>query len=462
MAEIPKKYDHLEVEKKWRHRWEEWGIYRWNPSLSRERTFVVDTPPPTVSGSLHVGHVFSYTHQDLIVRYQRMIGKNIAYPMGWDDNGLPTERRVQNYLGIRCNPHLPYDPDWTPSPGGGKRKEIEEVSRQNFIEACGLVTAEDEQVFEHLWRRLGLSLDWTDTYATIDDHCRRISQLSFLDLVERNLVYQVEAPTMWDIDFRTAVAQAEVEDRPQHGLFYDVRFALEGGGRLLIATTRPELLPACIAVVAHPDDERYQPLFGKYAITPLFGARVPIVASEHADPEKGTGILMVCTFGDAMDVDWWQASGLPLKQVLGRDGRVLPVTFGEAPFQSVDPARAQQAYDEIVGLNAKQAKKKTAQLLAQPGSFPGGNEAALVGEPQPVEQIVKFFEKGDRPLEFVPTRQWFIRVLEHKQELGLVHLASALLRGSVPGLVSGDRRRRTRLRQPDLREPGNPAGGSVE
>jgi valyl-tRNA synthetase len=417
MAEIPKKYDHLEVEKKWRHRWEEWGIYRWNPSLSRERTFVVDTPPPTVSGSLHVGHVFSYTHQDLIVRYQRMIGKNIAYPMGWDDNGLPTERRVQNYLGIRCNPHLPYDPDWTPSPGGGKRKEIEEVSRQNFIEACGLVTAEDEQVFEHLWRRLGLSLDWTDTYATIDDHCRRISQLSFLDLVERNLVYQVEAPTMWDIDFRTAVAQAEVEDRPQHGLFYDVRFALEGGGRLLIATTRPELLPACIAVVAHPDDERYQPLFGKYAITPLFGARVPIVASEHADPEKGTGILMVCTFGDAMDVDWWQASGLPLKQVLGRDGRVLPVTFGEAPFQSVDPARAQQAYDEIVGLNAKQAKKKTAQLLAQPGSFPGGNEAALVGEPQPVEQIVKFFEKGDRPLEFVPTRQWFIRVLEHKQEL---------------------------------------------
>jgi valyl-tRNA synthetase len=417
MAEIPKKYNHLEVERKWRRGWEEWGIYRWDPNLPREKTFVVDTPPPTVSGSLHVGHVFSYTHQDLIVRYQRMIGKNIAYPMGWDDNGLPTERRVQNYLGIRCNPHLPYDPDWTPSPGGGKRKEIEEVSRQNFIEACGLVTAEDEKAFEHLWRRLGLSLDWTDTYATIDDHCRRISQLSFLDLVERDLVYQVESPTMWDVDFKTAVAQAEVEDRPQQGLFYDVRFALEGGGRLLIATTRPELLPACIAVVAHPDDERYQPLFGKRAITPLFGARVPIVASEHADPEKGTGILMVCTFGDAMDVDWWKASSLPLKQMLGRDGRVLPVTFGEPPFESVDPARAQQAYDEIVGLNAKQAKKKTAQLLTQPGSFPGGDEAALVGEPQPVEQIVKFFEKGDRPLEFVPTRQWFVRVLAHKQEL---------------------------------------------
>jgi valyl-tRNA synthetase len=417
MIEIPQKYNHLEVERTWRHRWEEWGIYRWDPDLPREQTFVVDTPPPTVSGSLHVGHVFSYTHQDLIVRYQRMIGKNIAYPMGWDDNGLPTERRVQNYLGIRCNPHLPYDPEWKPDFDGGKRKEIEEVSRRNFIDACAIVTAEDEKAFEHLWRRLGLSIDWTEPYATIDDHCRRISQLSFLDLAQRGLVYQVEAPTMWDVDFKTAVAQAEVEDRPQHGTFYDVRFGIEGDGELLIATTRPELLPACIAVVAHPDDERYQPLFGKLAITPLFGARVPILAAEHADPEKGTGILMVCTFGDVMDVEWWKESGLPVKQILGRDGRLLPITFGEAPFESVDPARAQQAYDEIVGLNAKQAKNKTAELLARPGSFPRGNQAALVGDPQPVEQIVKFFEKGDRPLEFVPTRQWFIRTLEHKQEL---------------------------------------------
>jgi valyl-tRNA synthetase len=418
MAEIPNTYDHLAVEERWRHRWDEWGVYRWDPTVPRERTFVVDTPPPTVSGSLHVGHVFSYTHQDLIVRYQRMIGKNIAYPMGWDDNGLPTERRVQNFLGIRCNPHLPYDPNWTPRPGGGKRKEIEEVSRQNFIEACGLVTAEDEKAFEHLWRRLGLSLDWTEPYATIDDHCRRVSQLSFLDLVEKGLVYQVEAPTMWDVDFKTAVAQAEVEDRPQQGLFYDVRFGLEGGGELLIATTRPELLPACIAVVAHPDDERYQPLFGKHAVTPLFGARVPIVASEHADPEKGTGILMVCTFGDAMDVDWWKDSGLPLRQVLGRDGRMLPIAFGEPPFDSVTPDAAQRAYDQLVGLATKQAKRRIAELLAEDGSFLGsGGEAALAGEPQPVEQIVKFYEKGERPLEFVPTRQWFIRILDHKQEL---------------------------------------------
>ena len=417
MAEIPTKYKHHEVEDKWRRKWEEWATYRWDPTLPREQTFVVDTPPPTVSGSLHVGHVFSYTHQDLIVRYQRMIGKNIAYPMGWDDNGLPTERRVQNLLGIRCDPKLPYDPNWKPEKKGKKDKSIDEVSRRNFIEACGVVTAEDEKAFEHLWRHLGLSLDWTDQYATIDDHCRGISQLSFLDLVERGEVYNVESPTMWDIDFKTAVAQAEVEDRPRQGLFYDIRFGVEGGGELLIATTRPELLGACIAVVAHPDDERYQPLFGKFAVTPLYGARVPILAAEHADPEKGTGILMVCTFGDAMEVEWWKTSGLALKQLIGRDGRVLPANFGEAPFESVDAAAAQRAHDEIAGLFVSKAKKRVAELLAEAGSLPGWTGVALVGDPRPTDQMVKYYEKGDRALEFVPTRQWFVRVLEHKDEL---------------------------------------------
>ena len=417
MAEIPKKYKHPDVEDKWRQKWEEWGTYRWDPTLPREQTFVVDTPPPTVSGSLHVGHVFSYTHQDLIVRYQRMIGKNIAYPMGWDDNGLPTERRVQNLLGIRCDPKLPYDPDWKPVKKGKKDKTIDEVSRRNFIEACGVVTEEDEKAFEHLWRHLGLSLDWTDQYATIDDHCRAISQLSFLDLVERGEVYNVESPTMWDIDFKTAVAQAEVEDRPRQGLFFDLRFGVEEGGELLIATTRPELLGACVAVVAHPDDERYQSLFGKFAITPLYGARVPILAAEHADPEKGTGILMVCTFGDAMDVEWWKSSSLPLKQLIGRDGCILPATFGDEPFSSVDDALAQRSHDEIAGLYINKAKKRIAELLAEDGGLPGWDGPALAGEPKPTDQMVKYYEKGDRALEFVPTRQWFIRILEHKEEL---------------------------------------------
>ncbi len=419
MKEIPKRYDHTAAENRWREQWDRWKIHRWDPERPREETFVVDTPPPTVSGSLHVGHVFSYTHQDLMVRYRRMRGFNIAYPMGWDDNGLPTERRVQNVLGIRCNPHLPYNPDWTPTRVEGKKKRdivITEVSRRNFIEACALITEEDEKAFEYLWRRLGLSLDWDEQYATIDERSRRISQLSFLDLVEKGQVYNVESPTMWDIDFQTAVAQAEVEDRPRTGLFHDIRFAVEGGGELQIATTRPELLAACIAVVAHPDDERYRPLFGKYAITPLFGARVPILAAEHADPEKGTGILMVCTFGDAMDVEWWKQSGLPVKQVIGRNGRLVPVDFSQEPFVGVDPERAQAAYDRIAGLTANQAKKTTAEMLAEEGSFPGGG-VALVGEPRPTDQTVKFYEKGDRPLEFVPTRQWFIRILEHKAAL---------------------------------------------
>lgn len=417
MREIPEKYDAAGSESRWQQQWEEWGIYRWDPRRPRNETFVVDTPPPTVSGSLHVGHVFSYTHQDLLVRFQRMNGKNIHYGMGWDDNGLPTERRVQNIFGIRCDPKLPYVPSWQPRRDKGKKDEIEEVSRRNFIEACSLVTVEDEQVYEHLWRRLGLSIDWKETYATIDEHCRRISQMSFLDLVEKNQVYQTEAPTMWDVDFKTAVAQAEVEDREQQGAMHDIRFGLEDGGEFVIATTRPELLAACVAVVAHPDDARYQRLFGTDAITPLYGVHVPILAAEHADPEKGTGILMVCTFGDIMDVEFWKGSDLPLRQVIGRDGRMRRVDWNEPPFVTADPLQAQHAYDQIAGLSAKQAKAKMVELLSADGSGPGGKGAALVGEPKPVTQAVKFYEKGDRPLEFVPTRQWFVKILSHKEDL---------------------------------------------
>ncbi|MCA9322444.1 MAG: valine--tRNA ligase, partial [Planctomycetes bacterium] len=417
MTDIPSKYDPADAERRWSEAWEESGLYRRDHTKSREETFIVDTPPPTVSGSLHVGHVFSYTHQDLVVRYQRMKGMNIAYPMGWDDNGLPTERRVQNIFGIRCEPHLPYDPDWKPRRDKGKKDAIEEVSRKNFIEACALVTEEDERSFEEMWRRLGLSIDWSETYATIDAHCRRISQVSYLDLVKKGLVYNTEAPTMWDVDFKTAVAQAEVEDREKPGLMHQIRFGVDGGGELTIMTTRPELIPACIAVVAHPDDKRYQHLFGKSAITPLFHAEVPILAAEHADPEKGTGILMVCTFGDAMDVEWWKTSGLPLKQVIGMDGRLAAIDYGEGVYTTRDAARAKAAYAELSGLYPNQAKRRIAELLAEDGSGPGGDGAALIGEPETVQHAVKFYEKGDRPLEFVPTRQWFVRILDHKDAL---------------------------------------------
>ncbi len=421
MREFPKEYDHITNEQKWGERWERWGIYRWNSNKSRAETFVVDTPPPTVSGSLHVGHVFSYTHTDLIVRYQRMLGKNIMYPMGWDDNGLPTERRVQNKFNIRCNPHLAYEPNWkpteAPAESKGKRDETVEVSRKNFIEACAHVTKEDEAAFETLWRRLGLSLDWSQTYATIDPHCCRVSQLSFLDLVGKGLLYNAESPTMWDVDFQTALAQADLEDRTLPGAYHDLVFGVEGGGEFVISTTRPELLVSCVAVAAHPNDERYKKYFGKKAITPLFRAEVPIVAAEHADPEKGTGILMICTFGDVHDVEWWKSSGLPIKQVIGRDGRFVTVHFGEEPFTSIDPEGAQEFYNRVRGKNINQARKLIVELLDEKGSGFDGKGVALKGKPKPMEHPVKFYEKGDRPIEYVTTRQWFIKLLDHKPAL---------------------------------------------
>lgn len=415
MKAIPKKYQFAAAEAEWAKAWSEWGIYNWDSSRPRQETFVIDSPPPTVSGSLHIGHVFSYTHQDLIARYQRMLGKNIAYPMGWDDNGLPTERRVQNVFGIKCNPNLPYDPDYKLEKqpiGAGKKKTAAvqtEVSRPNFIEACNALTKEDEKAFEDLWHHLGLSIDWNLAYATINDHCRRTSQLSFLDLVKKGKVYQAELPTAWDTGFGTAVAQAEMVDKEVEGRFHDLRFKVEGGGEFIISTTRPELLGGCIAVVAHPDDERYKPYFGKNAITPLFKAVVPIRASEHADPEKGTGILMVCTFGDSADVEYWRKSDLPLRQLIGRDGKMAHVDFSKEPFQSLEPEAANAVYAQLEGLFIKQARAKLVELLRESGD--------LVSEPRPIKHAVKYYEKGEFPLEFVTTRQWFIRILDAKEAI---------------------------------------------
>ena len=273
------------LETKWSARWDAEGTYRFDRTRPRAEVYSIDTPPPTVSGSLHVGHVFSYTHTDVIARFQRMRGKTVFYPMGWDDNGLPTERRVQNYFGVRCDPSLPYDPGFTPPAKPGSHAIA--VSRPNFIELCARLTVEDEKVFEDLWRHLGLSVDWSMTYATIEKRSQQISQQSFLHLLQRGYAYQVEAPTLWDVDFRTAVAQAELEDRLRPGAYHRIRFARADAGPdacIEIDTTRPELIPACVALVAHPDDERYKPLFETDVITPLFGVRVPIKPHPLADP----------------------------------------------------------------------------------------------------------------------------------------------------------------------------------
>ncbi|MFO0417756.1 MAG: valine--tRNA ligase, partial [Pseudomonadota bacterium] len=418
--EIPEKYEHQSVEQRWIKAWDESGVYRWDESKGRDQNFVIDTPPPTVSGSLHLGHVFSYTQTDVIARYQRMRGKNISYPMGWDDNGLPTERRVQNVYNIQCNPNVSYKADWIPTkidPNSKEKRQAEEVSRRNFVEACERLTAEDEVAFENLWRQLGLSIDWSRTYSTVGKMCRHLSQLSFLDLASKDQVYSVEAPTMWDVDFRSAVAQAEVEDREVPGAFHDIRFDVEGGGSFVISTTRPELLPACIAVVAHPDDQRYKPLFGKFAVTPLFRARVPILPAEHADPEKGSGILMVCTFGDANDVEWWKRSGLAARPIISPRGSIREVEFGVAPFDSLEPALAKGNFQKLSGLDIRKAKKVIVEMLAEAGSAADGVGTALQGEPRSIQHSVKFYEKGDRPLEFITTRQWFIKTVSHKAAL---------------------------------------------
>ncbi|MBF0441162.1 MAG: valine--tRNA ligase, partial [Oligoflexales bacterium] len=404
--------------------WEDEGIYKWDPMRGREETYIVDTPPPTVSGSLHVGHVFSYTQTDLIVRYQRMAGKNIFYPIGWDDNGLPTERRVQNVYQIQCDLNLHYMENWEPSADRKKSDAAESVSRKNFIEACSRLTLQDEEVFKALFRHLGLSMDWTLEYATIDSHCRKISQLSFLDLINKGEAYSLEAPTYWDVDYKTAVAQAELEDREKEGFYHHLRFKVSdddaqrtGIREFIISTTRPELLAACIAVVAHPDDVRYKALFGSHAETPLFHAKVPIMASEHADPEKGSGILMICSFGDNADVDFWKRNNnLPIRQVIGRNGRLLDVNFGSHPFHSQDPARANQNYRELQGKTVLQAQKRCVELLREPSlGFYG--KPSMVGEPEKTVRPVKFYEKGERPIEIISTRQWFIKILDHKKEL---------------------------------------------
>jgi valyl-tRNA synthetase len=360
-----------------------------------------------VSGSLHVGHVFSYTHTDILARYHRMRGKAVFYPMGWDDNGLPTERRVQNYFGVRCDPSLPYDAAFQPPEKPGKHPVS--ISRPNFIELCERLTVEDEKAFEELWRYLGLSVDWHATYSTVSKRSQRVSQRAFLRLLARGIAYQLEAPTLWDVDFKTAVAQAELEDREVPGAYHMLRFARAGGGSIEIDTTRPELLPACVALVAHPDDPRYQPLFGTDAITPLFKVRVPIRPHPLANPEKGTGAAMICTFGDVTDVTWWRELALPVRAVLQADGRLRPVTWGGDGWESDAPAQAQAAYDQLAGLPPAKARARIADLLKESGD--------LLGEARPITHPVKFYEKGDRPLEIITSRQWFVKTIEFRDAL---------------------------------------------
>ncbi|MET3963247.1 valyl-tRNA synthetase [Marmoricola sp. OAE513] len=384
------------LEATWSERWKAADTYAFDRTQPRSNVYSIDTPPPTVSGSLHVGHVFSYTHTDLIARYQRMQGKSVFYPMGWDDNGLPTERRVQNYFGVRCDPSLPYDADFTPPDKPDPKKQIP-ISRPNFIALCEQLVEEDEKVFESLWRTLGLSVDWSTTYTTIGKDAQVVSQRAFLRNFARGEAYLQDAPTLWDVTFQTAVAQAELEAREYAGAYHRVAFHRPDGGEPVhIETTRPELIPAVVALIAHPDDERYQPLFGTTVTSPVFGVEIPVVAHEAAEPDKGAGIAMCCTFGDLTDVQWWRELQLPVRTVIGRDGRLLR----ETPEWLAAPAAA-AAYEELAGKTTFSAREAMVAKLRETGD--------LDGEPKPTQRMANFYEKGDKPLEIVATRQWYIR-----------------------------------------------------
>ncbi len=394
---VPEKPALEGLEQRWTRFWQDQGTYRFDRQATRAQVFAIDTPPPTVSGSLHVGHVFSYTHTDIVGRFRRMRGQEVFYPMGWDDNGLPTERRVENFYGVVCDIEVPYVEGYEPpAKAASRRSDFARISRRNFIELCHRLTRVDEGAFRELWEQLGLSVDWDLTYATIDERSQRVSQRAFLRNFARGEIYSQQAPCLWDVTFQTAVAQAELEDREQSAAYHDIGFTRDGAAPIVISTTRPELLASCVALVAHPEDERYIALFGSRVRSALFGVEVPILAHPLADPGKGTGIAMICTFGDVTDVIWWRELNLPTRSVISKDGRLQ----AEVP-DWIEGSAGREAYAQIAGKFAGEAKKISVTLLGERGE--------LIGEPRPIVHAVKFFEKGDRPLEIVATRQWYVR-----------------------------------------------------
>jgi valyl-tRNA synthetase len=364
---LPKHYHPEEVEPRLQTAWIEEGIYAYDPEREGQ-PYSIDTPPATVSGHLHLGHVYSYSHPDFMARYFRMNGYNVYYPMGFDDNGLATERLVEKRQGVRAA----------------------QVGRQAFIEKCLQASEEAEQEYRTLWLRLGLSIDWRYTYRTIDDRSRRISQMSFIDLYQKGLAYRRRAPTIWCPECRTAIAQAELDDLPRTSEFVTLAFSQENGETLPIATTRPELLAACVAVFVHPQDERYQALVGQQVTVPLYEQRVLIMADRDVDPEKGTGAVMCCTFGDQADVAWWFKYNLPLVEAIDRQGRMGSAAVGLAG-QTVLMARRQ----------IKEELDQAGKLLSR----------------QPVEQNLRVHERCDTAVEYIIEQQWFVSVLDHKQEL---------------------------------------------
>ncbi len=419
-ASVPDKPTVDGLDERWARVWQEQGTYLFDRTRTREQVFSIDTPPPTVSGTLHVGHVFSYTHTDIVARFQRMRGREVFYPMGWDDNGLPTERRVQIDFGVRVDPTLPYDPDFSPPDKPDAKRQVP-ISRRNFVELCERWSEETEVIYESLWRRLGLSVDWTQKYTTISPTAITAAQRAFLRNLARGEAYQAEAPGLWDVTYQTAVAQAELEAREYPGHFHRVAFHSDRGP-VHIETTRPELIPAVVALVAHPDDERYQPMFGTTVRSPLFDVEIPVLAHHAAEPDKGAGIAMVCTFGDLTDVVWWRELDLPVRSVVGRDGRLARET---PPWLAHQPAAS--VYAGLAGKTTFSAREAVVAALRDNGD--------LDGEPTPTQRMANFYENGDKPLEIVTSRQWYIRNGGRDDDLRETFLARGRELEWVPGFM---------------------------
>ncbi len=356
--ELPQRYDFKISEERWLKYWEEEGVHRFD--RKKENIYSVDTPPPTVSGKMHIGHAFSYTQQDVIVRYKRMKGFNVFYPFGTDDNGLPTERLVEKTKNVK-----------------GSR-----MDRGEFIKLCLSTLEEIRPNFIMDWKKIGVSADYSLFYSTINDHCRKISQKSFIDLYKAGREYQLEAPTIWCPTCETAISQVELKDETLESNFNDIIFKLEDEKPLIIATTRPELLGSCVAIFAHPEDIRYQHLFGKKARVPLFDLEVSILADEKADPEKGTGIVMCCTFGDQTDIEWYKKHKLPLVMSITKDGKMT------------DKAGKYQ------GLKIKEARKQVIEDL---------DKAGLLVSQKKISHPVNVHERCNTEIEIFNSKQWFVK-----------------------------------------------------
>jgi valyl-tRNA synthetase len=387
MTDTAKKLDFTAIEGKWPSRWRENGVYHWNPDAPRDQSYVIDTPPPTVSGYLHIGHVYSFTQTDFIARFQRMSGKNVFYPIGYDDNGLPTERLVE------------------------KNREIKaaDMTREQFIAICEEEIKTSEDVFRDLFSRLALSVDWRTEYQTISDHSRTISQMSVLDLYNKGHLYRGMQPSLWDPVDRTAIAQAEVEEKEQPGIMYHIPFTAENGERITIATTRPELLVACVSVMCHPDDAKMKPYVGKKIYTALFDAEVTVIADERVNPEKGTGVVMCCTFGDLTDVEWWKQYQLPLRDIVGKDGLLCNLDgIGDTGWPVKNPAAAKEIAAQLKGQHVRKARKFVVELLKEKG---------LILQEENIVQAVPCAERSGAPLEIIVTPQWMVKLLDKKDLL---------------------------------------------